>query len=84
MCNKLISKSLFWKLTTGCCVTVNTTNEVIFDKLTNHKPKINNHYPKAKLTIEINPKRFLGTGTLNRNGKILTEKFRKSVISPVN
>ena len=24
LCNKLISKSLFWKLTTGCCVTVNT------------------------------------------------------------
>ena len=30
----------------------------------------------------MNPKSFLGIDTLNRNGKILTEKFRQSIILP--
>ena len=45
--------------------------------------ELNNYYPNINLTIEINPKKFLRTYVITKNGKLKTTIYRKSTKLPV-
>ena len=45
--------------------------------------ELNNYHPNINLTIEINPKRFLDTRVITKNGKIETAVYRKCTKLPV-
>ena len=39
--------------------------------------ELNNYYPNTNLTIEINPKKFLDTQVITKNGKIKTSVYKE-------
>ena len=45
--------------------------------------KLNNYHPKIKLTIEVNPPKFLGTEIMILNNEIVTSVHRKESKLPV-
>ena len=45
--------------------------------------KLNNYHPKIKLTIEVNPPKFLGTEIIILNNEIVTSAHRKESKLPV-
>ena len=45
--------------------------------------ELNNYHPNINLTIEINPKRFLDTRVITKNGKRETAVYRKCTKLPV-
>ena len=44
---------------------------------------LNNNHPNINLTNEINPKKFLDTYVITKNGRIKTAVYRKSTKLPV-
>ena len=46
--------------------------------------KLNNYHPKIKLTIEVNPPKFLGTEIMILNNEIVTSVHRKESKLPVH
>ena len=44
---------------------------------------MDNYHPNINLTIKINPKTFLDTQVITKNGKIETAVYRKSTKQPV-
>ena len=44
---------------------------------------MNNYHPKLKLTIEVNPRKFLDTEIINDNGFIETRVHRKKTKLPI-
>ena len=44
---------------------------------------MNKYHPNINLTIEINPKKFLDTQVITKNGKIESAIYRKSAKLPV-
>ena len=44
--------------------------------------ELNKYHPNINLTIEINPKKFLDTQVIIKNGKIETDIYRKSTKLP--
>ena len=46
--------------------------------------KLNSYHPKIKLTIELNPSKFLGTDIINTGGIFTTQVFRKPTKFPIH
>ena len=58
----------------------NRRKKVIHDKL---YEKLNNYPPNIKLTVEINPNKFLDTEIIENEGAIETKMYRKITKLPV-